>query len=150
MKCGECGAWCGQLDSHMSSCHSGYMSTLLLQTIRFVTLPAALSLCCKPQGLFRYRYRYFYSSVGTLLAGLRIRSRIRICKDTKINLQIRIRIRNKFIKRTKISYGSLKQLHTVKRGKIGHLITFRSKLKIVESIFCEFFPQKSLYELWAL
>jgi hypothetical protein len=28
---------------------------------------------------------------------------------------------------------------TVKRGKIGHLITFRSKLKIVKSIFFFFF-----------
>jgi hypothetical protein len=39
---------------------------------------------------------------------------------------------------------------TVKRGKTGHLITCRSKLKIVKRIFCEFFPQKCLYELWDL
>ena len=37
---------------------------------------------------------------------------------------------------------------TVKRGKIGHLLTFKSKLKILRSIFCGFFRQKSLYELW--
>jgi hypothetical protein len=36
----------------------------------------------------------------------------------------------------------------VKRGKIGHLLTFKSKLKILRSIFCGFFRQKSLYELW--
>ena len=39
-------------------------------------------------------------------------------------------------------------LITVKRGKIGHLLTFKSKLKIVKSIFCGFFLQKCLYELW--
>jgi hypothetical protein len=37
---------------------------------------------------------------------------------------------------------------TVKRGKIGHLLTFKSKLKILRRIFCGFFRQKSLYELW--
>ncbi len=36
----------------------------------------------------------------------------------------------------------------VKRGKIGHLLTFKSKLKILRSIFCGLFRQKSLYELW--
>jgi hypothetical protein len=39
---------------------------------------------------------------------------------------------------------------TVKRGKIGHLLTFKSKLKIVKSIFGGFFRLKSLYELWDL
>jgi len=37
---------------------------------------------------------------------------------------------------------------TVKRGKIGHLIPNKSRLKIVRSVFCEFFLQNSLYELW--
>jgi hypothetical protein len=36
---------------------------------------------------------------------------------------------------------------TVKRGKIGHLITFKSKLKIVTSIVFGFLRWKSLYEL---
>jgi hypothetical protein len=40
--------------------------------------------------------------------------------------------------------------NTVKRGKIGHLLTFKSKLKIVKSIFGGFFCLKSLYELWDL
>jgi hypothetical protein len=39
---------------------------------------------------------------------------------------------------------------TVKRGKIGHLLKFKSKLKIVKSIFWGFFLLKSLYELWDL
>jgi hypothetical protein len=37
---------------------------------------------------------------------------------------------------------------TVKRGKIGHLLTFKSILKIRRIIFFRFFCQKSLYELW--
>ncbi len=38
-------------------------------------------------------------------------------------------------------------LSTVKRGKIGHLLTFKSILKILRRIFFGFFRHKSLYEL---
>jgi len=36
----------------------------------------------------------------------------------------------------------LEKYSTAQRGKVGHLILFKSKLKIVKSIFCEFFPRK--------
>jgi hypothetical protein len=45
------------------------------------------------------------------------------------------------------NYMHIGAFSTVKRGKIGHLLTFKSKLKILKSIFCRFFLQKSLYEL---
>ncbi len=51
-------------------------------------------------------------------------------------------------RKTKMIFRISSQTSTVKRGKIGHLLTFKSKLKILRSIFCGLFRQKSLYELW--
>ena len=32
VKCTECGAWCGDLSSHMKDVHSGYPSVITIQT----------------------------------------------------------------------------------------------------------------------